>query len=361
MISRIIIFGIFLNGYVVTSARSYVLLFNEPINTTNSNIRFKLSENIKTLKSKGITPLLLRQRAEKLFPIYERILEQHNVPQDFKYLSVIESNLNPQATSYVGAKGLWQFMPATARELGMCVNQSYDERVNIISSTKNACIYLRKNKRLLGSWILTAASYNCGLGCIKQSIEKNNTKDYFSMKLNKETSEYIYRILAAKMLFEDYFGKGNEYDDKFRNEQENIDVKNIIIDSIKVEAEQMSYWNNNIKLSEPKLNELGEVILRNTYTQIIDSNTKEIVLTITANNELNGLTLKFDIALDKSQHRLYINKMLNEVDKNYADLTIKAFDKDHEFGLSMPDLEIKYGKYQLEKNFKIKAKLYQYE
>lgn len=342
-------------------SRGYVRLFNEPIYTNNTNIRYKLSQNIKVLKSKGITPQTLRTRAQKLFPIYEAILEQYGVPDDFKYLSVIESNLNIEATSPVGAKGLWQFMPATAREQGMCVNSSYDERTNIISSTKNACIYLRKNKKYLGSWILTAASYNCGIGCIRKSIRNNQTNDYFQMELNKETSDYVYRILAAKMLFEDFFGKGIEFNDIKDSELPPLEIKEIIIDSISDTSKLLSHWNKSVKLSEPKLKEIKEITLRNTFNKIIDSNDKDVLLIIVSDDEFNGMKIKFDLGLDSYNHRIYLNKMLYEIDPKYSDLVIKAVDKDMDLGLAMPDFAIKSGEYQLHNNLKFKAKLYQYE
>lgn len=340
---------------------SYVRLFNEPIFTNNSTIRYKLSQNIKVLKSKGITPQTLKNRAEKLFPIYEAILAQYGVPDDFKYLSVIESNLNVEATSPVGAKGLWQFMPATAREHGMYVSSHYDERLNVISSTKNACIYLRRNKKHLGSWILTAASYNCGMGCIKKSIRNNQTNDYFQMQLNKETSDYVYRILAAKMLFEDYFDKNIEFNESRLTESSPLEIKNIIVDSIRDTSELISNWNYNAKTSKPSLKEIKEITLRNTFKKFIDSNTKDVLLTIVSNDEFNGMKIKFDLGLDSHNHRIYLSKMLYEVDAKYADLVIKAIDKDMELGLAMPDFEINRGNYQLDNNLKFIAKLYQYE
>ena len=105
--------------------------------------------------------LLMFKRAQKYFPIIEPILEKNGVPNDFKYLAVIESGLT-NAVSPAGARGFWQIMKTTGRENGLEVNSNVDERYNLELATEVACNYLKKAKEKLGSWTLAAAAYNAG-------------------------------------------------------------------------------------------------------------------------------------------------------------------------------------------------------
>lgn len=148
----------------------------------------------------------MRQRVNNYFPIFDMYLRKWGVPADFKYLAIVESNLKP-VTSPVGAQGFWQIMPATGIELGLKVSNP-DERNDLHRSTDAAAHYLtnlyRQLKKLIGvySWILTAASYNCGAGCIQKRVRAEQQTDYFDLNLNPETANYVYRIIAIKELFE---------------------------------------------------------------------------------------------------------------------------------------------------------------
>ncbi len=145
--------------------------------------------------------ILLFKRAEKYFPIIEPILRKNGIPDDFKYLAVIESGLI-NVTSPVGAEGFWQFMAPTAREYGLEVNANVDERLHIIKSTQSASDYLNDAYRIFGNWTLAAAAYNAGIQRIKSSLEKQKVTSYYDLFLNEETSRYIYRIVATKTIFE---------------------------------------------------------------------------------------------------------------------------------------------------------------
>jgi membrane-bound lytic murein transglycosylase D len=148
----------------------------------------------------------LRRRVEQNFPIVEYYLRETGLPEDFKYLAVVESGFR-NLTSSAGARGFWQLMPETARELGLTVNETVDERDNIYKSTYAACKVLAsyylgiKKKYGLSSWVLTAAAYNFGIGNMSSAINRQG-KDYFSMDLNPETALYVYKIIAVKELFE---------------------------------------------------------------------------------------------------------------------------------------------------------------
>ena len=145
--------------------------------------------------------ILVLKRAAKYFPIIEPILKEKGIPDDFKYLAVIESGLT-HVTSPAGAEGFWQFMPQTAREYGLEVNGGIDERLHLIKSTESAAAYLTDAYAVFRNWTLAAAAYNAGVQRIKTSLEKQQTNSYYDLFLNEETSRYIYRIIATKLIFE---------------------------------------------------------------------------------------------------------------------------------------------------------------
>jgi membrane-bound lytic murein transglycosylase D len=141
--------------------------------------------------------LLMFKRAEKYFPVIEPILKKNGVPDDFKYLAVIESGLI-NVVSPAGARGVWQIMPATARENGLEVNDNVDERYNLIKSTEVACKYLLKSKESLGSWTLAAAAYNAGNSGVSKRLEEQQVTNYYDLLLGEETGRYLFRIIALK-------------------------------------------------------------------------------------------------------------------------------------------------------------------
>ena len=141
--------------------------------------------------------MLMIKRSNKYFPTIERILKEEGVPDDFKYLAVIESGLE-NVNSPAGAKGFWQIMKTTGREMGLEVNSNVDERYHIENATRVACTYLKKAKKKLGSWTLAAASYNRGITGINRLLEKQQAETYYDLLLNSETRRYVFRILAMK-------------------------------------------------------------------------------------------------------------------------------------------------------------------
>ncbi len=144
--------------------------------------------------------LLFIKRAKRYFPVIEPILKAQGVPDDFKYLALIESSFMPRTVSPVGATGIWQFMKDTAKENGLEVTQEVDERYHIEKATEAACRYLKNAYSKLGSWTLAAASYNGGIsGISKQQVIQKNTK-YYDLLWGDETGRYVYRILAAKVI-----------------------------------------------------------------------------------------------------------------------------------------------------------------
>ncbi|WP_034059449.1 lytic transglycosylase domain-containing protein [Lacinutrix jangbogonensis] len=141
--------------------------------------------------------LLMFKRAQKYFPIIEPILAKNGIPDDFKYLAVIESGLT-NARSAAGASGFWQIMKATAKENGLEVNANIDERYNLELSTQVACDYLKKSKERLGSWTNAAAAYNAGNYGISKRLKAQKVEDYYDLLLGQETGRYVFRIIALK-------------------------------------------------------------------------------------------------------------------------------------------------------------------
>jgi hypothetical protein len=147
------------------------------------------------------TSIQMIKKANRYFPIVEPILKANGIPDDFKYLMVIESNLNPNARSGAGAAGLWQFMQTTGREYGLEVNKNIDERYHVEKATEAACKYLKDAYDKYQDWIAVAASYNAGQARISTQFEKQQVNDMLDLFLVEETARYVYRIIAAKIMF----------------------------------------------------------------------------------------------------------------------------------------------------------------
>ena len=187
----------------------------------------ELEVRIKNLSSLAVTPQLdnivqsyiktysvrNRDRTEKMlgrivmyFPIFEKYLLEQNMPSDIKYLSVVESALNPDATSRVGAAGLWQFMPATGKEYGLSQNSKVDERRDPHKSTKAAIQYLKRLHNKYQDWELALAAYNSGPGRVNRAIRRGQSKDFWKIKkyLPKETRNYVPAFVAANYIVNNY-------------------------------------------------------------------------------------------------------------------------------------------------------------
>lgn len=148
------------------------------------------------------TTLLLIKNANRYFPIIEPILKEYGIPDDIKYLAVIESSMNPRAVSPARAAGLWQFMPATGKQFGLEVSNEVDERFHIEKSTVAACKYLKDAYKKYNSWSAAAMAYNGGQGRITSELRNQEATDALDLWLVEETTRYFYRMLAIKLVFE---------------------------------------------------------------------------------------------------------------------------------------------------------------
>lgn len=145
--------------------------------------------------------LFLLKRANRWLPRMTEILKAHNIPEDFKYLPLIESGL-VNGVSPKEAVGYWQIREAAGKELGLEITKEVDERYDPIKSTEAACKYLKKAYEKFGNWTLAAASYNRGVAGVRSDLEDNQVDNYYDAHLNDETSRYVFRILAIKEIFE---------------------------------------------------------------------------------------------------------------------------------------------------------------
>ncbi|MBE9484614.1 MAG: lytic transglycosylase domain-containing protein [Bacteroidetes bacterium] len=145
--------------------------------------------------------VLLFKRAHRWFPVIEPILSEYGIPDDFKYLAVIESGLS-NAVSPSGAVGFWQFLKGTAKDYGLEVDKDVDERYHVQKSTEAACRYFRDSYQKFGDWTLVAAAYNAGKRRITESLEEQAEDSYYDLLLSEETGRYVFRILALKTIFD---------------------------------------------------------------------------------------------------------------------------------------------------------------
>jgi membrane-bound lytic murein transglycosylase D len=176
----------------------------ERIEAMETEMPFELNETIFsfihyfTVRNRGYAKMIL-ERKDTYLPLFEEALERHQMPDDIKYLSIIESGLNPRARSRVGAMGLWQFMPATGREYKLYVNSHMDDRMDPELATEAAMKYLKALHRMFGDWEVALAAYNCGPGNVRKAIRRSGGKKTFWGIYNylpRETRSYIPQFQA---------------------------------------------------------------------------------------------------------------------------------------------------------------------
>jgi len=187
------------------------------INLDRLDMRERFDREINTFTYFHSSTLMYIKKANRYFPIIEPILQKNNIPDDFKYLSVIESGLDTRALSPARAAGLWQFMEGTGRDYGLEIRDEVDERYHIEKATEAACRYLRDAYYRYGDWVNVAASYNAGVAKISSELDKQQVNNAFDLLLVSETSRYVFRLLAIKEIFKNpqkygfYLKKENLY------------------------------------------------------------------------------------------------------------------------------------------------------
>ena len=186
------------NAYAVKLPES-VSFAGENVPLDDIEVRERLDRELSMNAYWQSSTIILLKRANRWLPTIEKILKEESVPDDFKYLCMAESALD-NAISSAGASGFWQFMKTTGLQYGLIINSDVDERYNLEKSTRAACRYLRDAKEKTGSWTAAAAGYNMGLaGVNKQQLLQGETA-YYDLFLNTETSRYVQRIVALKII-----------------------------------------------------------------------------------------------------------------------------------------------------------------
>ncbi len=164
-------------------------------------VRERLERELMVNTYRHSATILLLKRTTRWFPVMEPIMEKYGLPEDFKYLAMIESELT-NAVSSSRAVGFWQFLEGTGKEYDLEINKQVDMRYSVEKETAAACKYLKDSYYRFGSWISAAAAFNCGNSRISRTMEDQRVDSYFDMLLPEETQRYVYRILAMKLITE---------------------------------------------------------------------------------------------------------------------------------------------------------------
>ncbi len=240
-----------------------IVLFGEKISLEDEDIRERLDREIMANAYFHSQTILNMKRAARYFPLIEPILKQENIPNDFKYLPVIESNL-ANVTSPAGAKGYWQFMPETGREYNLIIDDEVDERYNLEKSTRAACRYLKIAKDSVATWMLATAAYNRGIRGVKSDMAWQEATHYFDMDLNSETARYVLRLIAVKLIMENPEKYG--FDPKTIELYKPFSIERV---SVTLPIDNLAQWSKGKGINYKILVKLNPWILSNKLTKNI--------------------------------------------------------------------------------------------
>jgi membrane-bound lytic murein transglycosylase D len=246
----------------------------------NFDVRESLDKELHKVCYWHSETFLYIKRAHRFFPVIEKILKLHNVPDDFKYLALGESGLE-NVTSPAGAKGYWQFLSDSGKEYGLEINSQVDERYHLEKSTAAACQYLKKLRKKYGSWALAAAAYNNGQGNLDKQISRQGQNNYYDLLLNSETARYLYRITAIKLIMQqsEKYGFILDEDDYYKP----LTYKTVVLDStVNDFAEYARMQGTNYKL----LKEYNPWLRSN---ELKNASGKKYTLKIPESNSRSGL------------------------------------------------------------------------
>ena len=173
----------------------------EPVPLDRFYVRESLERELLVNSYRHASTLLLLKRTTRWLPVITPIMAKNGLPDDFKYLCMIESELT-NAVSPSKAVGFWQFLEGTGKEYNLEIDKEVDMRYNVEKETVAACQYLKASYRKFGSWTLAAAAFNCGNGRISKTKDEQRVDSYYDMLLPEETQRYVFRILALKLITE---------------------------------------------------------------------------------------------------------------------------------------------------------------
>jgi len=209
----------FPQGYKIVSPEvpNYLEFAGEKIPTENFEVFERMDREFISNTYYHSATILALKRATRWFPVIEPILKKNNIPDDFKYLCVAESNME-NVISPAGATGFWQFMKEAGQKYGLEINSLIDERYDVWKSTEAACKYLKDSYEMFGNWTLSAASYNMGQDGVALQMERQKAKDYFNLVINSETSRFVARIVSLKYILQnpEAYGFDIKDDEKYK-------------------------------------------------------------------------------------------------------------------------------------------------
>jgi len=174
----------------------------EPVPLHDPDIKERLERELIVNMNKHASTILILKESGRWKSYLQAMLDSASVPQDFFYLVVIESELDPMSRSSAGATGFWHFTESTAKEYGLEISDYVDERRDAEKSTRAACVFLKRAYQKFGSWTLAAAAFNRGTKGIDNAINGQKTKSFYELYLNEETARYVFRMLALKLIIE---------------------------------------------------------------------------------------------------------------------------------------------------------------
>ena len=174
----------------------------EPVPLHDPDIKERLEKELIINMNKHASTILILKKSGRWKSYLQAMLDSAGVPKEFFYLAVIESELDPMSRSSAGATGLWHFTVSTANEYGLEISDYVDERRDVEKSTRAASEFLKRAYKKFGSWTLAAAAFNRGSKGIENAIKGQHTKSYYQLYLNEETTRYVFRILALKLIIE---------------------------------------------------------------------------------------------------------------------------------------------------------------
>lgn len=183
-----------------------VIIKKQDLVTVDSGLNENVIKFARTYIKKNSYGLAkLKKRDKPSFKVIHSVFKKYDIPLDLKYLAVVESNLKNDLVSRTGAKGLWQFMPATAREHGLKITDDYDERLHVYKSSEAAAKYLKQLYSEFGDWLLVVAAYNSGPGYVKRAIKKSGSVDFWELQyfLPKETRFHVKKFISVQYYFEE--------------------------------------------------------------------------------------------------------------------------------------------------------------
>ncbi len=246
--------------------------------------------------------VLFIKRSNRYFPIIEPILKEQGVPEDFKYLAVIESGLMSRSVSPAGAAGIWQFMSATGKEYGLEINGEVDERYHLEKATVAACKYFKKSFEKYNDWTLVAASYNAGKRGISNQLDRQKTDNYYDLLLGEETGRYVYRILAVKEILSHPENYGFYVDKK--DLYPVIPTQTLTIDSA---ISDMADFAGKYGISYKELKDLNpwlrDVMLTNRYKKTYQISVPKEIASIEKAESI-GNELGVDIPVDRKEIKM---------------------------------------------------------